>query len=151
MTTTLLILFIWLRWRITLPTKRSLRAEWVRAIDNFVLCRPGTILENLYPPQNFVPVFLYTAVWSLESQFPWKRTDGASSPTSFPGSLTKHNIHSVIEEVDCCDTNENWRLVKMLSWPGLQTWHCNKATYLLYSHNYLELRYTHNLSYVHFP
>ena len=56
----------------------------VRAIDNFVYmmtsskCRPGTILENLYPPQNFVPVFLYTAVWSLESQFPWKRTDGAS-------------------------------------------------------------------------
>ena len=65
-------------------TTRSLRAEWVRAIDNFVYmmtsskCRPGTILENLYPPQNFVPVFLYTAVWSLESQFPWKRTDGAS-------------------------------------------------------------------------
>ena len=56
----------------------------VRAIDNFVYmmtsskCRPGTILENLYPPQNFVPVFLYTAVWSLESQFPWKKTDGAS-------------------------------------------------------------------------
>ena len=56
-------------------TTRSLRAEWVRAIDNFVYmmtsskCRPGTILENLYPPQNFVPVFLYTAVWSLESQF----------------------------------------------------------------------------------
>ena len=45
-------------------TTRSLRAEWVRAIDNFVYmmtsskCRPGTILENLYPRQNFVPVFL---------------------------------------------------------------------------------------------
>ena len=48
----------------------------VWAIDIFVYMmtsskrRPGTILENLYPPQNFVPVFLSTAVWSLESQFP---------------------------------------------------------------------------------
>lgn len=56
----------------------------VRAIDSFVYMmtsskwRPGTILEKLYPPQNFVPAFLSTAVWSLESQFPWKRTHRAS-------------------------------------------------------------------------
>lgn len=56
----------------------------VRAIDNFVYMmtsskwRPGTILEKLYPPQNFVPAFWSTVVWSLESQFPWKRTDRAS-------------------------------------------------------------------------
>ena len=48
----------------------------VQAIDNFVYMmtsskwRPGTILEKLYPPQNFVPAFLSTVVWSLESQFP---------------------------------------------------------------------------------
>ena len=41
--------------------KHSLQS--VRAIDSFVYMmtslkwRPGTILENLYPPQNFVPVF----------------------------------------------------------------------------------------------
>ena len=63
-----------------------LRAHYqaVRAIDNFVYMmtsskwRPGTILENLYAPQNFDPVFLSTVVWSLESQFPWKRTNRAS-------------------------------------------------------------------------
>ena len=56
----------------------------VRAIDNFVYMmtsskwRPGTILKKLYPPQNFVPAFLSTVVWSLESQSPGKRTDRAS-------------------------------------------------------------------------
>ena len=55
----------------------------VRAIDNFVYMmtsskwRPGTILENLYAPQNFDPAFLSAVVWSLESQFPWKRTNRA--------------------------------------------------------------------------
>ena len=47
----------------------------VRAIDNFVYMmtsskwRPGTILENLYAPQNFDPVFL-------------SRLFGPSSPSS---------------------------------------------------------------------
>ena len=56
----------------------------VRAIDNFVYMmtsskwRPGTILKKLYSPQNFVPAFLSTVVWSLESQSPGKRTDRAS-------------------------------------------------------------------------
>ena len=56
----------------------------VRAIDNFVYMmtsskwRPGAILKKLYLPQNFVPVFLSTVVWFLESQSPGKRTDRAS-------------------------------------------------------------------------
>ena len=56
----------------------------VRAIDNFVYMmtsskwRPGTILKKLYSPQNFVPAFLSTVVWFLESQSPEKRTDRAS-------------------------------------------------------------------------
>ena len=47
----------------------------VRDIDNFVYMmtsskwRPGTILENSYVPQNFVPAFLSTVVWSLESPY----------------------------------------------------------------------------------
>ena len=50
----------------------------MRAIDNFVYMmtsskwRPGTILENLYVPQNFVPAFLSTVVWSLERELPFK-------------------------------------------------------------------------------
>ena len=58
--------------------------DTVRAIDNFVYMmtsskwRPGTILKKLYSPQNFVPAFLSTVVWSLESQSPGKRTDRAS-------------------------------------------------------------------------
>ena len=40
----------------------------VRAIyDDVIKWRPGTILDA---PQNFVPAFLSTVVWSLESQFP---------------------------------------------------------------------------------
>ena len=56
----------------------------VRAIDNFVYMmtsskwRPGTILKKSYSPQNFVPAFLSTVVWSLESRSPGKRTDRAS-------------------------------------------------------------------------
>ena len=56
----------------------------VQAIDNFVYMmtslkwRPGTILKKLYSPQNFVPAFLSTVVWFLESQSPGKRTDRAS-------------------------------------------------------------------------
>ena len=62
----------------------SVEMPTVRAIDNFVYMmtstkwRPGTILKRLYPPQNFVPAFLSTVVWSLESQSPGKRTDRAS-------------------------------------------------------------------------
>ena len=66
----------------------------VRAIDNFVYMmtsskwRPGTILKKLYSPQNFVPAFLSTVVWSLESQSPGKRTDRASiQSTGGPSSL----------------------------------------------------------------
>ena len=64
--------------------KKITQSSTLRAIDNFVYMmtsskwRPGTILEKLYPPQNFVPAFWSTVVWSLESQFPWKRTDRAS-------------------------------------------------------------------------
>ena len=56
----------------------------MRAIDNFVYMmtsskwRPGTILKKSYSSQNFVPAFLSTVVWSLESQSPGKRTDRAS-------------------------------------------------------------------------
>ena len=72
-----------IRSKITCQNMQGLRHS-VWAIDNFVYMktsskwRPGPILENLYAPQNFVPAFLSTVVWSLKSQFPWKRTNRAS-------------------------------------------------------------------------
>ena len=75
-----LVLFLASLW--TSTSSRSINSQkTVRAIDNFVYMmtwRPGTILKKLYSPQNFVPAFLSTVVWSLESQSPGKRTDRAS-------------------------------------------------------------------------
>ena len=49
-----------------------------RSHVRILIYRTWPILKKLYSPQNFVPTFLSTVVWSLESQSPGKRTDRAS-------------------------------------------------------------------------
>ena len=93
-------------------TTRSLRAEWVRAIENFVhmmpssKCRPGTILENLYSPQNFVPLFCI-------------RLFGPLSPSSPERGQTELPFKAITNGV-------GWNVPKKCAFE-VELWHLNWA------------------------